>query len=303
MQSSASRALGFLFVLLAGIGFGFLGIFGRLAFVSGLSVGELLTYRFVMAAFLLGAMLLFFKPQLLVMSRKSILISTLLGVFGYAVFSTLYFKSIEGISVALAALLLFTFPLFVNIGAHFFLKERMTRKQLICLGVACLGLVILLWGPIFVNSLNAVFCALAAAITYAIYVLVSGKLQKDVNAFSSSLYVISSAAIALYLFHGPSLIKMLEMSRHQKLLLLGLAVVSTIGPLTLFLAGLQRLSSSKASIVVMIEPVVAAIAAWIILDEQLSWLQTIGALLVVGALIANSIKNSNEQQFLQKDEP
>lgn len=285
-----AQTLGFIFVVLAGIGFGFLGIFCRWAYQSGLSVGELLSFRFILAALLLWAGLLFTKPFLVKLSLRQIIVSTGLGVFGYAVFSTLYFKSIEGISVPLAALLLFTFPIFVNLGAHFILKERMSRTQLISLLIACLGLGILLWGPLIVNSITAVMYALAGAFTYSIYVLVSGKLQQNVHPFSSSLYVITSAGIALVLFHQPDLNKVFSLTHEQMLIIAGIAIVSTIGPLTLFLAGLQRLSSSKASIVVMIEPVVAALAAWILLGEQLTGLQLVGAALVMVALFLNAKK-------------
>jgi drug/metabolite transporter, DME family len=289
------QVLGFLFVLLAGIGFGFLGIFGRLAFQSGLNVGELLTYRFIIAGLILLVGLAVIKPRLIFLSKKSLLTSVLLGLFGYAVFSTLYFKSIEGISVALAALLLFTFPLFVNLGAHFILKERMSKLQVLSLGLACVGLAVLLWGPIVVNSLEAVLYALTAAITYSAYVLISGHYQKDVHPLSSSFYVIVSAAAALLVFHQPSLPKFFALSISQQLLILGIAIVSTIAPLTLFLAGLQRLSSAKASVVVMIEPVVAAIAAWFILDEKLTATQLAGALLVVVALVINALSPSENK--------
>lgn len=284
------QALGFAFVLLAGIGFGFLGIFGRLAFQSGLNVGELLTYRFTLAAIILFTGLLIFNPKLIKIPFKQICISSALGIFGYAVFSTLYFKSIEGISVPLAALLLFTFPIFVNLGAHFVLKEKMKKQQVISLAIACVGLGILLWGPLVVNSLASVIYALAAAVAYSIYVLVSGKYQQKVAPLSSSLYVIASAAFALYIFHQPSFAKVSELSHQQLYIIFGIAIVSTIGPLGLFLAGLQRLSSSKASIVVMIEPVVAAFAAWILLNEQLNGSQLFGAALVMLALVLNARK-------------
>ncbi|MGZ5279984.1 MAG: EamA/RhaT family transporter, partial [Pseudobdellovibrionaceae bacterium] len=62
-----NRALGFFYVLLAGVGFGFLGIFGRIAFQSGMNVGELLTWRFTAAALLLWIGLFLFKPRLLLL--------------------------------------------------------------------------------------------------------------------------------------------------------------------------------------------------------------------------------------------
>jgi drug/metabolite transporter (DMT)-like permease len=284
------EVLGLIFVLLAGFGFGFLGIFGRYAFQSGLSVGELLTYRFALASLLLWAGLFTFKREYIRLPLKQILISVALGVFGYAVFSTLYFKSIEGISVPLAALLLFTFPIFVNLGAYFFLKERMTQNQVISLVLATVGLGILLWGPLVVNSPAAVIYALVAAITYSVYVLVSGRVQKNVAPLSSSLYVISATALALYLFHQPTADRMASLSGRQLFIISGIAIISTIAPLTLFLAGLQRLSSSKASIVVMIEPVVATTAAFFFLGEKLSLLQIFGAVLVLVALVFNAKK-------------
>lgn len=283
-----NQALGFIFVLLSGVGFGFLGIFGRLAFQSGLSVGELLTFRFLSAAIILFLGLLIFKPQFIKLSVKQILISSGLGVFGYAVFSTLYFMSIKGISVPLAALLLFTFPIFVNLGSYFFLKEKLARTQIMSLVIATIGLGILLWGPIVVESLAAVIYALAAALVYAIYVLVSGKVQQNVPPLSSSLYVIIAGFVTLFLFHQPPLQKLAELNLQQIFIILGIALVSTIGPMTLFLAGLQRLSSSKASIVVMIEPVVAALAASLLLNEQLSNQQLAGAILVLFALGLNT---------------
>ena len=284
------QMLGLIFVLLAGFGFGFLGIFGRYAFQSGLTVGELLTFRFIFASLLLWTGLLIFKREYVRLPLRQILVSAGLGFFGYAIFSTFYFKSIEGISVPLAALLLFTFPIFVNLGAHFFLKERMTKNQVLSLLLASVGLGILLWGPLVVNSPVAVFYALIAAVTYAIYVLVSGKVQKNVAPLSSSLYVISATALAFFLIHQPTIARVSDLNSRQIFIIFGIAVVSTIAPLTLFLAGLQKLSSSKASIVVMIEPVVATVAAFFFLGEQLSTLQLFGAFLVIVALIFNAKK-------------
>lgn len=284
------QALGFIYVLLAGVGFGFLGIFGRLAYQSGLNVGELLTFRFTLAAIILATGLLIYNPKLLKINLKQFGISSGLGIFGYAVFSTLYFKSIEGISVALAALLLFTFPIFVSLGSHFILKERMPRRQIVSLVLACAGLVVLLWGPLVVHSLSSVIFAITAALAYSVYVLVSGRFQQKVPPLTSSLYVTISAGIALFIFHQPSFARVPQLTLHQHLIILGISVVSTIGPLTLFLAGLQKLSSAKASIIVMIEPVVAALAAWVLLNEQLTPQQLVGGGVVLLALFLNALK-------------
>lgn len=282
-----SQIVGFIYVLLAGFGFGFLGIFARFAYQHGMNVGELLVWRFILASIILWVALLLFKPKLIHLPLKQILISMALGCFGYSVFSTLYFMSIQGISVSLAALLLFTFPIFVNIGAHFFLHEKLKRMQVVSLLMACAGIGILVWGPLFVDSFRYVFYALGAAMAYALYVLVSGKYQKGVAPISSTLYVITTAAITLFFFHAPSVHRLMQFSLDDFLIIFGLATICTLAPLTFFLTGLQKLNSSKASIIAMIEPVVASAAGWILLHEKLSHLQIAGAILVISALILN----------------
>lgn len=281
--------IGVLQVLLAGIGFGFLGVFGRLGYQNGLTTGELLSFRFSLAAILLWSGLILFRPKLVTLHPKQILISLCLGFLGYAVFSTLYFESMKGISIPLAAMLLFTFPIFVNLGAHFILKETLSRLQVTSLITASIGLVVLLWGDISVQSYNSVFLALGAALTYSIYVLVSGKAQQNVEPLSSSLYVITAAAIGLWFYHRPAPAKLLELNAHQALIILGIATASTIAPLTLFLAGLQKMKSSQASIIVMIEPVVATFAASYFLHEDLSQRQLVGAGIILVALVMDAL--------------
>ncbi|MGZ3772346.1 MAG: DMT family transporter [Pseudobdellovibrionaceae bacterium] len=279
--------MGFLEVILAGVGFGFLGIFGRLAFSAGISIGELLVFRFGLAAIMLWTGLFFFRRDLLKMNFGQVIVSCLLGVAGYAVFSTMYFKAIQGVSVAVAAMLLFTFPIFVNIGAFLFLKERLHKKQWVSLWMSIGGLILLLWGKMSVAKVSAIFWGLGAAVTYAIYVLVSGKVQNKVHPISSSLYVISAASVALFLFHHPDLSRLSHFGWREYSYFLGIATIGTIMPLTLFLSGMQKISSSKASIVVMVEPVTAAIAGWFILGETLAQYQMAGALVVICALVLN----------------
>lgn len=279
--------MSFIEIILAGIGFGFLGIFGRLAFAAGISVGELLVFRFSLAAILLWTGLFFIRRDLLKLPILQIIISCLLGIAGYAVFSTMYFKAIQGVSVAIAAMLLFTFPIFVNVGAFLFLKENMRPKQWVSLALSIVGLVLLLWGDMTVEKVSSIFWGLGAAITYAIYVLVSGKIQRHVHPLSSSLYVICAAAVALFVYHHPDFSRLGQFHLREYSYILGIATIGTIMPLTLFLSGMQKITSSKASIIVMIEPVTAAVAGWLLLGEALGGYQIVGACIVLCGLVLN----------------
>jgi DME family drug/metabolite transporter len=140
------QLVGILEISIGSLGFGFLGIFGKLAFQSGLSVGALLTYRFIIAAIVLWLGLFIFRRQKIYLSGSQILISAGLGVLGYAVFATLYFTAIQGMSVGLAALLLYTYPFWVSLLSHIFLKEKLNSTQWLLLLGAFVGVCFLLWG-------------------------------------------------------------------------------------------------------------------------------------------------------------
>jgi DME family drug/metabolite transporter len=281
---------GIIEITLGSLGFGFLGIFGKWAFASGLGVGELLTYRFIIAARVLWVGLLIFSRDKIVLPIGQILISACLGIFGYAVFATLYFTAVKGMSVGLAALLLYTYPFWVSLLGHFFLKEPMSRTQWLYLLGAFIGVSCLLWGQFHVSNSAALIAGLGSAMTYAAYILFSARYQRNVKPISSSLYVITFGAIALAVFHKPNLQMWNVLSADQWQIVLGIATIATILPMTLILAGLQKLKSSQAALISMLEPVTAAVAAGILLHETMSALQLIGATLVITFLVLSILR-------------
>jgi drug/metabolite transporter, DME family len=284
--------IGIIEIALGSLGFGFLGIFGKWAFASGLSVGELLTYRFIIAALVLWIALLIFQRHKVILPRSQIIISACLGVFGYAVFATLYFTAVKGMSVALAALLLYTYPFWVSLLGHFFLRERMSRVQWLLLLGAFIGVTCLLWGQFHISNAGALIAGLGSAVTYAAYILFSAHYQRNVLPISSSLYVITFGALALAAYHQPDLRLWAVLTPPQWQIVLGIAIISTIFPMTLILAGLQKLKSSQAALITMLEPVTAAIAAGVLLHENMSPLQIVGATIVITCLALSVSKHS-----------
>lgn len=281
---------GILQISLGSLGFGFLGIFGKLAFNSGLSVGALLTYRFLLAAALLWVGLFLFKRERIRLSLSQIIISAGLGVLGYAVFATLYFTAIQGMSVGLAALLLYTYPFWVSLLSHFFLNEKMNSVQWLLLLGAFAGVTCLLWGRFHLSHMGSLLAGLGSAMTYAGYILVSSRFQRNVEPISSSLYVITFAGIALGLYHQPPMAMWQVLSGHQWQIVLGIATLSTILPVTMILAGLQKLRSSQAALTSMLEPVTAAIAAGILFRESMMGLQIVGAVIVIACLTISALR-------------
>jgi drug/metabolite transporter (DMT)-like permease len=174
--TSRDRAIGRVEILLSAVGYGFIGIFGKRAFASGLEPGEFLTLRFALAASLLWIFVLVARPRDARIGRRQLLSCVGLGVFGYALFTTLYFNALEGLSASLTSLLLYTFPVIVTVAAWALFKEPIGWRRGLALPVVSAGLVLLLWGNLAVTNWGAVAFALAAAVFYSIYILASSRL-------------------------------------------------------------------------------------------------------------------------------
>jgi drug/metabolite transporter (DMT)-like permease len=290
-------------VCLSGFCFGFLGIFGRLATGAGLSVGELLTYRFSLATLVLGGFLVLTDFEKLKIGKSDFVICMGLGFFGYAFFSTLYFIAINGVSVAEASLLLYTFPILVTLGAWMVFAERPTRAQLIALPLASLGLALVIGIADFqasIKTMGAVTAGLGAAVTYAAYILISSRVQKNIHPYTSAFYVMLSASLGLAVFHQPDLHRLMEFTPLVFAILIGIAVICTVLPLILFLKGLQKLGNAETSLLSTVEPLTAALLGYLFLHESLKLSQYVGGGLVIFSLIVTAFR-SGASRPMSKD--
>lgn len=279
------KVIGRLEASLTAISFGFLGVFGKWSFAIGFSVGELMAYRFLTAALILWGFALLFKRQLIKIPLKQIGIFALLGVFGYGMMSITYLTAIQGLSISTAVLILYTYPFWVMLISHFFTTNKITKKEVSCLLMAACGLGLLLGGHIEVRELWAVGSALLSAVLYSIYIVLSEKNQNGTHPLVSSLYVISFGALALLFFFRPSLPAVASFSQYQLFLILGIALLCTVLPLTLELSALQKIKSSEFSLLMMLEPVSAVSLGVIVFGERLEPVQIIGALTILFALM------------------
>ena len=68
------------------------------------------------------------------------------------------------------------------------------------------------------------------------------------------------------------------------LLALGVIVVGTLVPFVFMVAAVRHVPASRAAVVATLEPVLAALFAWMIHDETLSAVQVVGGMAVVAAV-------------------
>jgi drug/metabolite transporter (DMT)-like permease len=69
------------------------------------------------------------------------------------------------------------------------------------------------------------------------------------------------------------------------LLIISMSLICSLLAMTLFLAGLQKISSSEASLFSTTEPLFGVIIATVILGEKIQFIQVLGAILILFGLI------------------
>lgn len=287
------RQIGFLQIILSGACFGALGFFGKKAYAVGILPGELLALRYTISALLTGMIIILTKPKTLILSRFELISSLALGIFGYALFSNMFFIALSGLSASLTVLLLYTYPVIVAVLAQFILGEKLGRMGFLSLIIVSIGLTGLVWGEWSVSEPRFLLFGIGSAFFYALYIMYSRKYLNSIPAMPSSFYVQLGAGIILSLIHFQTGARPLEILNTHAQLVISMAIICSLFAMTLFLAGLRRISSSEASILSTTEPLFGVLIAVLFLGEKLQLIQIVGGILILaGMLILSSKKNS-----------
>ncbi|MBC7429978.1 MAG: DMT family transporter [Bacteriovorax sp.] len=284
-EKLTSRQLGFIQIILSGACFGTLGFFGKKAFENSIAPGELLALRYSISAILTGLIILLTNPKSLKLNRFHLLSSILLGIFGYALFSSLFFMALTGLSASLTVLLLYTYPVMVAVLSQFILKERLEKLVVYALIVATFGMVGLVWGEWAISRPQFLLYGIGSAFFYALYIMYSRKYLNDIPAMPSSFYVQLGAGVSLSLIHFHDFARPAEILTNHTLLIFSMAIICSLMAMTLFLAGLRRISSSEASILSTTEPLFGVLIASLFLGEKLALIQIAGGILILIGMI------------------
>lgn len=262
-----------------------MAVFGKLSYDAGVSVDALLLVRFGLA----GAVLLtvaLARGALRGLSRRAVLVGLGMGVFGYAAQAGLYFSALARIDASLVALILYVYPVLVMVGAVVLRRERASRRRAWALGLALVGIGLVLSGAMGgrFDVLGALL-ALGAAIVYTVYILVGDRATADMPPLALAALVCTGAFgsfLVTGLFRGgPDL----GFAPAGWFWLAALAMVSTVAAILLFFAGMARVGPSVASILSILEPVVTVVAAAVVFGEQLTPTQWFGGALVLSAVL------------------
>jgi drug/metabolite transporter (DMT)-like permease len=275
-----NRALGIVFIIISAASFGTLAIFGRYAYAAGLDTFTLLFLRFTFSALIMSGWLILRREG--VPRGKPLALLMGMGAIGYVGQSFCYLTATRYASAGLVALLLYLFPSFVASLAIIFLKEKLTRVKVMALALATTGVALLV--DLQGGQGTGILLAISAAAIYSVYIIVGAGVLKQVSARSSSTIIFASAGLVY------GVLMALNGARWPTtgdgwLTIAAITLIATIIPVTSFLAGLQRIGPTDASMLSTLEPVVTVVLAALLFQEELHWVTLLGGGLILAAVI------------------
>ncbi len=212
------------------------------------------------------------------------LLGTMLGVNWIFLF-----ESYRYTSVATATLCYYLAPIFIVAASPFVLKEKMTAKKLICIGVSLLGMVFVSGvaekGIPSLDEIKGVLFGVSAAILYAAIVINNKKLH-NISAYDRTVSQLIISAVVLLPYNALSgNLEGLSFSPLTIILLIFVGIVHTGLSYYLYFGAMERLSAQTLAILSYIDPAVAILISAFVLKEPLGIFGIIGAVLIIGAAI------------------
>jgi drug/metabolite transporter (DMT)-like permease len=218
--------------------------------------------------------------------RRMLTGAFLMGLVGYSSQAAMFFLALDRIGTSLTVLLLYAYPPMVTGIAIALGRERLSRALVGALAVAVAGLLLLLGDGIGGGAdLLGVGFGLASAVAYSAYILVGDSIVRGTPPLLLSALVTTGASIS-YGTVGLATGRLdVGVDGTAWVSMVGIAVLATFVPVSTFLAGLERVGASTASIVSTLEPAVAVALAALVLGDDVNATQLAGGGLLVIAIV------------------
>lgn len=276
-----NRRLGLILIITSAASFGVMPIFAQLAYNAGAEPVTVLFLRFTIAAVVMNLIMVASRTQY---PHGLILVELiLLGAIAYVGESLAYFLALKMASAGLVALLLYIYPALVTALSAIFLKEHLTRTKIIALFLALSGTALTLRISSG-GSLLGILLGVAAAVDYAIYILLGSRIVRRSGPLSSTTVIITSTAgvyAGIVAFRGTTY----PTTSTGWIAIIAIALISTVLAFVTFFAGLKRIGPTSTSTLSTFEPIVAVVLAAIVLGETISPLQVLGGALILAAVV------------------
>ncbi len=289
------RRVSLVSVVISAACFGTLAVLTPLAYAEGAQPLPLLTWRFVIAAILLGVLASAGNRRALVVPRSDLLRYSALALTGYGAASVCFFFALVYADASVVAVLLYAYPAMVTIAGWLFLGEKPSWGQGTAVLVTFIGcaLVVGLGSGEAAAAWQGVVLGLGAAVGYTLFNLLSARWLEGRSRLTMMAYTFGIAAflpgVAAVATGGLAALSVAAWTPTVWMLLAAIVLIPTFAAIVLYLEGIRGLGPAQAAVISTLEPLFTIVLALIFLDERLTALQFVGAALVLCGVVLSEV--------------
>ena len=263
-----------------------------------ISPEQLVLLRSIFTSALAGLILLFTNRSAFRVAPREWPKLIAYGVIGVALMQFSYSNAVSNLPIGIALLIEYTAILMVPLVSRVLFKEHFHSRLWWGIALVLGGLVVV--SQLWLGGLNPVGLAwaIAAAIFLTVYFLIGEHTQRNRDAMSSLFYAFGISAVFWAVVNAahpgptPNFFETMNLEGNLAsvsmplwLSLLWLGIMGSFVPMWLDFIALGNLSATAVGIIATAETVFAAVFAWAWLQENVSVLQIIGGLIVIGGIV------------------
>ncbi len=291
-MNTTNKPNGSLLIILAGIFWGSMGIFVRgLTNLAGFTSIQVVSIRLTVAAITFALILLIKDSKGFRINTKDIPLFLGLGLGSILFFTTCYFTAIRMMTLSIAAILLYTSPIWVMLLSLFLFHEKMTKNKLIALIISFAGCILVsgLGSDESNVSLIGILIGLGSGLGYGLYSILGTIALRRYSTYTVTTYTFVTAAVgSLFLCSLPDLwhkITVCSRKPYLGVFIVLTGLVTAVIPFLLYTLGLEQVEASRAAILATVEPMVATLIGVVVFHEYMTVLSVLGILCILCAII------------------
>ncbi len=235
----------------------------------------------------LAIALAFKRRDLAAIRRADLPLLVVFGLLGVLAVQLVYYEAIQRIPIGVALVIEYTAPLLI-------LGYWRVRGRYVGLGLWVAG-ILTVAGCYFVvgaydaqlREVNTVGALLAAvdALILAAYFLIAERLVTRYSSWALLCVGFGAAALAWSIARPLWTLDWSRLNGELGLYVLGVVVIATVVPYLFSVGAVRLIPAARVGLASTAEPVIAAVAAWLLIGESLEALQVVGGLIVIAGIV------------------
>ena len=289
------RSKGIVLAVVTAVMWGVMGIFVRDLSKYQFSNIEISFFRCALAGAAYFLLLLFTKPKALKISLKGLAVCIGYGAVAYSISFVSYSVAVSRIPVGVATVLMFMSPIWVAILGRFMFGEKLEKSKIITIVICLIGAILvanLIGGGGIRLDVIGILAGVVNGIGVALQILLPKFFAKEYDRDTLLVYgFLGAAAVLLFGMDFGAVAGHLAAAPVGNLLwdLFGIGILCTMVANVACVKSTQYVEATTTSILSALEVVVGTLVGFLVFHEHLTFLQILGAVIIVTGAIGSEI--------------